>query len=435
MNDSFEVFPKVLPIEQDVRIVINGLRSRTIGPGWIYNIEIRSMTDHSDVTRVKVLALPPTNTSIICEPSRGAILEFRHIFRTRGEYRIIVRWDDESMKYVTTLNVYAIEEELAQLRPYRGDLHIHTYYSDGRLSPIHMAVEGKKHGLDFAAITDHGRYGPSLQAIEMGKNINLDLLLLPGEEMGFPAGHIVSIGASKSVTELVRDEVTHGREVAEIMEHQLQDVAMANNLGKEQYAPVKWIVDKIHELGGYAFLAHPYWISGDKYHLNFPLFEQLLDDGDLDGVEVIGGYPPWELESNTLSIAKYYAEVAKGRRIPIVGNSDTHARTTVDIYGWYWTTVFAKSLNKEDIFDAIANLKSVACERPNDERLVVCGPYDLVEYTHFLDREFFPIHDRICAMQAELYMDILMGKDVSPDQLDKLKKNLQDLYILYWYHV
>ncbi len=35
-------------------------------------------------------------------------------------------------------------------------------------------------------------------------------------------------------------------------------------------------------------------------------------------------------------------------------------------------------------------------------------------------------------MQAELYMDILIGKEVSRDQLDRLKENLADLYSTYW---
>ena len=360
------------------------------------------------------------------------MLEFYHTFKTRGEYRLIVRWDDESAKHVTTEHIYAVAPELAQLRPYRGDLHIHTYYSDGRVSPIHMAVVGRQHGFDFAAITDHGRYGPSMQAIDMAKKIDLDLLLFPGEEVSFPAGHIVSICASGCVTDLIKNETVYRGELEKMAEGCLRDAVMVENLDKEQYAPAKWVVDKIHELGGYAFLAHPYWISGERYHLNLPLMEQLLEDGDIDGVEVIGGYPPWEMESNTLSIARYYAEVARGRRIPILGNSDTHFRQTVDIYGWYWTTVFAKPLCKEDIFHAISNLKSVACERPDGERLVVCGAFDLVEYTHFLHREFFPLHDRICTMQSELCMDILMGKEASRDQLDKLRKNLDDLYDASW---
>ena len=264
----------------------------------------------------------------------------------------------------------------------------------------------------------------------MAKKINLDLLLFPGEEVNFPSAHIVSICASASVTDSRGDEESYRNKLKEVIETRLRDTVMVDNLTKEQYAHAKWNIDKIHELGGYAFLAHPYWVSGDRYDHNLPLFDQLLRDDYIDGVEVIGGHWQHEFESNLLAIARYYSEVAKGRKIPVLGNSDSHYnyRPPRDLYGWYWTTVFAKSLCKEDIFDAILNLKSVACERPSGERFVACGPYELVEYTCFLDREFFPLHDRICAMEAEIYMDILKGREASLQQLDKLRKNLENLY-------
>jgi len=432
MNDVYSVSPKVVAVGQDANIVVTGLRSRAFIPGEIYNVQVSSMTNHPDHTQFKTIALPPKDKSLVSEPSRGGVIEFKQSFATKGEYSIFVTRNDESATYVTAERIYAAAPELSRLRPYKGDLHIHTYYSDGRMSPIYMAVTGRKLGLDFAAITDHGRYWPSLEAIEMAKKIDLDLLLFPGEEVSFPEGHIISICAAACVSGLRKNEDAYKNELREIAETCLQDTVMVENLEKDQYAPAKWTVDKIHELGGYAFLAHPHWISRNRYHLNLPIFEQLLEDDDIDGLEVIGGYPPWDLESNLLTITKYYTEVGKGRKIPILGNSDTHFRSTVDIYGWYWTTVFAESLCKKDIFDAILNLKSVACERPNDERLVACGPFDLVEYTCFLEREFFPLHDRICKMEGELYMDILMGKEVSLDQLDKLKKSLADLYSASW---
>ena len=37
----------------------------------------------------------------------------------------------------------------------RADLHVHTYYSDGLLSPAEVALEGVKNGLNAIAITDH----------------------------------------------------------------------------------------------------------------------------------------------------------------------------------------------------------------------------------------------------------------------------------------
>jgi len=434
MNEIYAVFPKVVPVGQEVKITISGLRDRTISPDQTYKVQVQAMRNHADDTQFKTTALPARAKSDVSEPSHGGVIEFTYRFSTKSEYSISIMLDDEKNTWLTTERIYAASPEIASLRPYRGDLHIHTYYSDGHMPPIYMAAMGRKIGLDFAAITDHRRYFPSLEAIENAKKIDLDLLLFPGEEMDFGSAHVVSVCASASVNEAKGDDESYKNQLREVAEERLKNTAMVDNFTKEQYAPAKWTIDKIHEFGGYAFLAHPYWVSGNRYDHNLPLFDQLLKDKIIDGLEVIGGHWPHEFESNWLAIARYYEEVAKGHKIPILGNSDTHYNYKIgkDLFGWYWTVVFAKSLSKEHIFDAILNLKSVACERPNGERLVACGPYDLVEYTCFLDREFFPIHDRICSMEADIYLDMLMDKEVSIDQLNKLRKNLDELYKKSW---
>ncbi|HGJ67109.1 TPA: hypothetical protein ENS27_17245 [bacterium] len=432
MNDSYSIFPKVVSINQEVKITITGLRDKTIIPEQNYNVRILSMCNHADVATLKVTALRSKAESIISEPAKSGVIEFAYKFVTKGEYSIIISVDNEQNSWITTERIYAVTPELSKLRPYRGDLHIHTYYSDGRMSPIYMAVMGRKLGLDFASITDHRRYAPSLEAIEAGKKIDLDLLLFPGEEIDIGSAHIVSICASASIVDARGDQENYSKQLADVIEHRLSRTPMVDDLTKEQYAQAKWTVDKIHEFGGYAFLAHPYWISGNRYDHNLPLFDQLLKDKIIDGVEVIGGYFQNEFEANWLAIARYYEEVAKGHKIPILGNSDTHYREKDDLYGWYWTTVFAKSLSKNDIFDAILNLKSVACERPAGERLVVCGPFELVEYTCFLEREFFPLHNQLCSMQADVYFDMIMSKEASLDQLNKLRKKLDELYKVSW---
>ncbi|MGQ9609562.1 MAG: PHP domain-containing protein [bacterium] len=436
MNDVFSVFPKVIPLGQKAKITISGLRDKTIIPGQSYKVRILSMTNHQDSMQFNVSALFPKTNTKFSDPSHGGIIEFEHVFTSKGEYSIVLMQNDNNSFKVTTERVYAINHELAGLYPYKGDLHIHTYYSDGRMSPIYMAIIGKKLGLDFAAITDHGKYEPSLEAIRVAKEIDLDMLLFPGEEVDFPAGHIVSINAEASITNLRNNKEEHQKMIDETISKRLKDKKLVDNLSKEHYAHALWIIDKIHEYGGCAFLAHPYWVSSDRYHLHLPIFEQLLEDGDMDGIEVIGGYFSSEFESNWLAVAKYYEEFAKGHKYPLIGNSDTHYRSGKpgdDLYGWYWTTVFSKSLSKEDILDSILNMRCVACERPNGERFIAVGPFDLVEYTCFLDREFFPIHDRICSMEAEIYLDILMEKSASIDQLLQLRRNLSELYELsFW---
>lgn len=432
MNEHYAIFPKVVPIDKDVQISISGVHDRTIIPEKEYNVRVQAMCNHYDSTQYKINSLSIKPKFEDSELSKGGTISFNHKFRTKGEHTIIVTRDDNS--HLTTEQIYVVSQELADLKPYRGDLHIHTYYSDGSMSPIFMAIMAKKLGYDFAAITDHRKYFPSLEAIEMAKKINLDLLLFPGEEIDFGTAHIVSVCANASVVEARGDEESYKKQLRETVDNRLKDAIMVENLTKDQYAPAKWTIDKIHEFNGYAFLAHPYWVSGNRYDHHLPLFDQLLKDKEIDGVEVIGGHWQFQYESNMLAMVRYYQEVANGHKIPILGNSDTHYNYKIgkDLFGWYWTTVFAKSLTKEDIFSAILNLKSVACERPYGERFVACGPYDLVEYTCFLDREFFPLHDRICSMMADIYFDILADKDVEIDQLNKLRKNLDELYKLSW---
>jgi len=433
MNENYEVWPKVITTGERAGMTIHGLHAKTLQPGEKYNVRIASMSNHADATTLEIVALPLENKPLYCEARAGGRFEFQHTFTTIGEYSIfITQPQNEEKKRITVEHVYAISPELAKYKPYKGDLHIHTYYSDGRMSPIYMAVMAKKLGFDFAAMTDHGKYAPSIEAIEKARQINLNLLLLPGEEVAVPSAHIVSINADKCITDLRGDDTTYQQQIRNIMETDLKDTQMVENITKEKYAPTKWAVKNIHACDGYAFLAHPYWVSGNRYDLNVPIMEQLLQDGDIDGVEIIGGFIPTDFESNLLATTKYYNDLAQGRYIPVVGNSDTHSRTTIDIYGWYWTTVFAEDLTADSILEAILDCRSVACEHPDGGHFRAYGPFELVEYVCFLEREFFPLHDRIAAMEGELYFDILRGQTVSAEQLAMLKEHSKELYKSVW---
>jgi hypothetical protein len=232
MNEHYVAFPKVVPIDEDVKIAVSGVHDKTIVPEKEYNIRVQAMCNHYDNTQYKVTALPIKPKSQISELSKGGVIEFDHKFATKGEYTISIMRDDNS--HLTTEQIYVASPELANLRPYRGDLHIHTYYSDGSMSPIFMAIMGRKLGLDFAAITDHRRYFPSLEAIENAKKIDLDLLLFPGEEIDFGTAHIVSVCANASVIDARGDEESYKKQLMETAENRLKDAIMVENLTKDQ---------------------------------------------------------------------------------------------------------------------------------------------------------------------------------------------------------
>ena len=63
----------------------------------------------------------------------------------------------------------------------RADLHIHTTASDGHSSPVEIVRSAKRHSLDIISITDHDTIKGYLQAKEVAKEEDIELL--PGVEI------------------------------------------------------------------------------------------------------------------------------------------------------------------------------------------------------------------------------------------------------------
>lgn len=87
---------------------------------------------------------------------------------------------------------------------YKGNLHLHTTNSDGRISPEEAMQMYKAAGYDFLAITDHWKY--SYDGYHDG------MLLLPGTELDFyletQVVHIVCLGISEEFLNTVSRENT-----------------------------------------------------------------------------------------------------------------------------------------------------------------------------------------------------------------------------------
>ena len=124
------------------------------------------------------------------------------------------------------------------------DMHIHTSYSpDGRVEPVEVLKIAKKLGLSAVAITDHNEIKGALKA----KNAKI-IDVIVGEEVSTSAGHVLAYN--------IQSLIPRGLSVAET-------------------------IDKIHECGGIAVIAHPYrfWSGvGEK--------ETLKNIDKVDGIEI-----------------------------------------------------------------------------------------------------------------------------------------------------
>jgi hypothetical protein len=73
-----------------------------------------------------------------------------------------------------------------------GDLHAHTFHSDGVMSVAELAVHAVERGLDFVAVTDHNTV--SHHALLGPASSRYGVTLLPGQEVTTELGHAGVLG-------------------------------------------------------------------------------------------------------------------------------------------------------------------------------------------------------------------------------------------------
>ncbi|MHB0876202.1 MAG: PHP domain-containing protein [Anaerolineae bacterium] len=323
----------------------------------------------------------------------GAVA-FDYAPTTLGECSVTVRFPYSPAQRCGSF--YVVEPALAGLQPLRGDLHTHTWYSDGRSSPLALLRRAVDQGLDFLAVTDHNNYDGSAEAQSLAPALSGALTIVPGEEVTFDRGHIVAVGTSGSVASgCIGPEFEQA--CATIADERGPRLA-GEGVPVDQYARAVSVAQRIRGLGGLAIVAHPFWVADGEYHLDWRITSRLLRDREVDGVELLGDV---EFEENLLSIAGYMELLAQGVATTVVGNSDTHG--VEHTFGRYWSVVFARDNSPAAILDALRQRRSVACVRLPEEQLRIYGPLDLVQYAYFLHRSYFPPLDAAATAQRGDY--------------------------------
>jgi predicted metal-dependent phosphoesterase TrpH len=176
-----------------------------------------------------------------------------------------------------------------------ADLHIHTHHSDGQDGPAEVVAWAARIGLDVIAITDHDQIDGARIASAIARREPGSPEVIVGEEVSSLDGHILAL----FIDRLIPPDMSAAETVA-----------------------------AIHEQGGLAIAAHPYWRASSTDHKGrvYSLGDRIADL-DLDAVEVInGGFTPSMIGANRR--AGWVAE-ALGRT-PI-GGSDAHVKHAL---GW-----------------------------------------------------------------------------------------------------
>lgn len=188
------------------------------------------------------------------------------------------------------------------------DLHIHSYESDGKLSPVEIVKQAKERNLKYIAISDHN----SIDAY-LNTNILSEEIVIPAVEFDcFYKGtllHILGYGI-------------------DIDNKELKNICAKTKAGKTfnivrlfQLRNPKIVIDIIKKAGGIAVWAHPaccWSFSLDK------MTRELIEFG-LDGMEV---YYPY---NGLRGILKFYSknyvlELAEKYNLIKTGGTDSHGK-------------------------------------------------------------------------------------------------------------
>lgn len=297
--------------------------------------------------------------------------------------------------------LYAVDADLGALRPFKGDTHVHTCRSDGKGEPFDVACAYRAAGYDFVAITDHGRYAPSVEAQEQMAALTDRFYVMRGEEVHPKGGsyfHIVSLNADRHVSVWFEENPDDVR-------GEIERIVAAENLSHlpDPYAAAYRILipREIRRAGGFAVLAHPFWETDQEYNYQPDECRYHIREGHFDALELFGGNDDTGNGNNLLELV-YHDLRAEGCRIPIVGSSDAHTTQPCcgyDHFSKQFSLIFAADY--ADLLTAVRDGRSVAVRRESDKHFRCVGDFRYAKYARFLMAEYYPYFTTLCAAHAD----------------------------------
>ena len=282
--------------------------------------------------------------------------------------------------------------------------------------------------------------------------LRLDYSLIPGEEVHLPLTdiHIVNFGGDFSVNGLVEglpQNTERGDDPAwrsatgecppvltrEEYERQIRerakDAPFESEAARLSYAACLWAFEKIRQGHGLGVFAHPYW---RQYVFQVPekFLEVMMNEHPFDAFEVLGGENYFE--HNGFQTVRYYQDQARGCRYPIVGSTDSHGSTEHNRNARICSTiVFAPDATRDSLVSSVKDFYSVAVDTISPEFRIV-GDLRLVKYACFLLNNYFPLHDRLCAIEGELLREYAVGDPKAEKRIEAMRDATSDMRRKYF---
>lgn len=221
---------------------------------------------------------------------------------------------------------------------FRGDLHAHTFYSDGNWTVKGLLDFAENNNLDFLSITEHNTFSHHTELDALAKNYK-NLLVLRGEEVTTYGGHFNVWGLPKN--ELIDFRVM-----------------------PKDALRLQTVIDGVHRLGLIASLNHPTALCGGcdwSYG----------DWARMDAVEIWNG--AWDFQDEA-ALKKWDELLQNNQKITAIGSSDTHNPPLAEnknglAVGVPTTRVGMKKLTQTELLKAIKNGRVWISDKPSDYSL------------------------------------------------------------------
>lgn len=328
---------------------------------------------------------------------------------------------------MTRLYMYSLKEDLYCRRPLKGDLHLHTVFSDGNENSEIVVSNMRRFGNDFCAITDHRFFDSSKRTVEKLNELNTGFKAFLGEEVheNFDGRiHIVNFGGSSSVNKQITDDYDGFIKAVKNDAKNHPDMDSKEAL---QLAFHKVICDMIRNVGGLCIFAHPFGEVFDSYNTPINVVLEVFKREYFDVYELMSGI---EHDKNNIQLAVYNEMRIRGIKVPIVGSTDchnTHIRG-VEYAGDAHTLVFSDGDIKQSIVDGY----SVAIESVGNQREHVYGDLRLSKYAVFLIDNYFRIRDRLTESSGVMMVEYYAGAKYLKPAIELMEKHIEEFEDSYF---
>ena len=241
----------------------------------------------------------------------------------------------------------------------KADLHSHTVYSDGNVTPEYRVREAWVDGLDVLAVTEHVEYRPSegkmytfLKGYLPAEMQNLDMSSVV-KDMGILSDLNLSNELATKAAEGYGITIIPGIEITRTPEtighYNALFVNDANNIYDADPAAS---IRKARAQGALIMHNHPGW---RRKNLQMTEFEQkVYGEGLIDGVEIMNG-------------SEFYPAVvqrASDKELFMAANTDIHSTTAMDYtnqgHRRNMTFILAKDASPEAVKEALKKRRTLA---------------------------------------------------------------------------